>query len=162
MVFDTIREHGIAPLSPKRQSSGLVDPNPQKKPKIIKYNREQVRKCIMDGRLGPVPRFPDKSFKCLFHLKCHIVDTILNNLDKYDLFRRRTICRVGKPAISPYVKFLCAQKMLCYGVSASAFIEYFRMGHTTSRRCLSKLTMGMVCCCYLATSTSGGQQNLIQ
>ena len=80
MVYDTIREHGIAPLSQKSQSSGLVDPNPQKKPMINKYDREQVRKCIMDGWLGPVPRFPDKSFKCLFHLKCHIVDTILNNL----------------------------------------------------------------------------------
>ena len=45
---------------------------------------------------------------------------------------------------------MSSQKMLCYGVSASAFIDYFQMGETTSRRCLSKMTSGMVCCDALA------------
>jgi hypothetical protein len=42
-------------------------------------------------------------------------------------------------------------EVLCYGVSASAFIDYFQMGDTTSRRCLSKLTMGMDSCHDLAS-----------
>jgi hypothetical protein len=75
-----------------------------------------------------------------------MVDTIINHLAKSDQFWRQTLCRAGKPSISPHVKFLCAQKMLCYGISSSAFVEYFQMGETTSRRCLSKLTRGMVDC----------------
>ena len=54
------------------------------------------------------------------------------------------VCRARKQKICPYVKLLGAQKMLCYGVSASAFVDYFQMGETTLGRCLSKLTQGMV------------------
>ena len=44
---------------------------------------------------------------------------------------------------------LCPE-VLCYGVSVSAFIYHFQMRETTLRRCLSKLTTGMVCCDALA------------
>jgi hypothetical protein len=56
---------------------------PVEEAKLIKYNREQARKCIMDDWLGHVLRFPDKLFKHTFHLKCHMVDTILNHLAKH-------------------------------------------------------------------------------
>ena len=98
----------------------------------------------MDDWLGSIPRFPDKSFKHTFCIKRAMVDTIINHLAESDRFWRQTVCRAGKPSISPHVTFLCAQKMLCYGISSSAFVDYFQMGETTSRRCLSKLTRGMV------------------
>jgi len=105
---------------------------------------------VIDDWLGQIPRFPVKTFEGTFHLKHHKADTIINHLTKYDTFWRQTVCRAGKPSIYPYVKFLCAQTMLCHSVSASAFINYFQMGETTSRRCLSKLTTGMVQCNALA------------
>jgi fatty-acid desaturase len=84
----------------------------------------------MDDWLGPIPRYPDKSFEHTFCIKWVMVDTIINHSAKCDSLWRQTICRAGKSSISPYVKFLCAQKMLCYGVSASAFIDYFQMGES--------------------------------
>ena len=96
-----------------------------------------------------------------------MVDTIINHLAKSDRFWRQMVCRAGKPSISPHVKFLCAQKMLCYGISASAFVDYFQMGETTSRRCLSKLTRGMVDCkalanVYLRKPTKSDARNIVR
>ena len=51
--------------------------------------------------------------------------------------------------ISPCQVF-CGQKMLCCGVPASAFLDYFQMGKSSLRTCLSKLTQGMVECNALA------------
>ena len=75
-----------------------------------------------------------------------MINTIINHLAKHDRFWRQMVCRAGKPSISPHVKFLCDQKMLCYGVSASAFLDYFQMGESTLRPCLSKITQGTVKC----------------
>jgi hypothetical protein len=57
--------------------------------------------------------------------------------------------------------------MLCYGISASAFVDYFQMGETTSRRCLSKLTPGMVDCdalanVYLRKPTKSDARNIVK
>ncbi len=123
MVYDFIREHDVQLLSGKRCSSDPDDPHPIKKRKQINYDRERAKKCAMDDWLGPIPRFPDKSFECTFCINRVMVDTIINHLAKRDSFWRQTVCRAGKPSISPYVKFLCGQKMLCYGVSASAFVD---------------------------------------
>ena len=150
MVQHIIHDCDVRPLSGKRQSSDATDLCPPKKRKQIEYDREQAKKCVMDDWLGFIPKFPDKSFERTFHVKCSMVDTIINHLAKSDQFWRQTVCRAGKPSISPHLKFLCAQTMMCYGVSASTFGDYFQMGETTSRRCLSKLTQGMVNCSALA------------
>jgi hypothetical protein len=89
---------------------------------------------------------PDKQFDGTFRIKRHMVDTIINHLAKRDTFWIKTVCRAGKETINPYVKFLCAMKMLCYGVSGSAFVDYHRFGETTSRRCISKLSRGLIEC----------------
>ena len=96
-----------------------------------------------------------------------MVDTIINHLVKSDQFWRQMVCRAGKPSISSLVKFLCAQKMLSYGVYASAFVDYFQTGETESRRCLSKLTQVMVDCnalanVYLQKPTKLGARNIVQ
>ena len=39
MIFDTICDHAVAPLYGKRQSSVFDDPNPQKRPTLIEYDR---------------------------------------------------------------------------------------------------------------------------
>ena len=104
----------------------------------------------MDDWLGPIPRFPDKSFEHTFDIKRAMVDTIINHLTKRDSFWRQTVCRAGKPSISPHITFLCGPKMLCYGISVSAFLDYFQINESMLRICLSKLTQGMVKCNALA------------
>ena len=79
-----------------------------------------------------------------------MVDIIVNNLAKEDPFWTETLCQDGKTVVNPYLKFLCMQKMLCYGVSSTAFNYDFQMGETTSRYCLSKLTRTLVRCHELA------------
>ena len=47
-----------------------------------------------------------------------------------------------------------------------AFIDYFQMGETTSRRCLSFLTRGLICCdalanIYLRNRTISDSRNIV-
>ena len=63
MVHDIISEHELKSLSGKRQSSDATDLHRTKKRKQIEYDREQAKKCVMGDWLGPIPRFPDKSFE---------------------------------------------------------------------------------------------------
>jgi hypothetical protein len=37
-------------------------------------------------------------------------------------------------------------KMICYGVSASAFVDYHKFSESTARRCIHHLTKGLVTC----------------
>jgi hypothetical protein len=43
---------------------------------------------------------------------------------------------MGEKSIYPEVKVLMALKVLAFGVSPSAFMDYFQMSDTTGRRCL--------------------------
>ena len=56
----------------------------------------------------------------------------------------------GKETINPYVKLLCALKMICYGFFGHAFLDYHQFGETTSCRCVHHLVRGLVSCCALA------------
>ena len=53
-------------------------------------------------------------------------------------FFRESVDCLGRPSICPKVKFLMALKLLCYGVSPSAFQDYFQMGISTAHECLKK------------------------
>lgn len=53
-------------------------------------------------------------------------------------------CRAWWDPIIPNVKFLCTQEMLCYGGSASAFIDYFQIVETTCWMCVSTLGCGLL------------------
>jgi hypothetical protein len=73
-----------------------------------------------------------------------MVDYIIGHLTNQDSFWTQTIDRVGKLSIHPHVKFLAAQKMICYGISFTAFQDYFQMGESTAQRCVQMLGMGIV------------------
>eukprot|EP00804_Cyclotella_cryptica_P016905 CCRYP_001863-RA/>CCRYP_001863-RA protein AED:0.00 eAED:0.00 QI:239/1/1/1/0/0/2/32/168 len=79
-----------------------------------------------------------------------MVETLVTHMAKRHSFWRQTVCRAGKPMICPYVKFLMAMKMICCGVSGNVFVDYFQMGKTTTRRCFSFITKGIVSCHPLA------------
>jgi hypothetical protein len=54
-------------------------------------------------------------------------------------------------SIDPYVQFLAAQKMICYGVSVSAFRDYFQMGESTGQLCVSMLCHHIVECDHISS-----------
>lgn len=72
------------------------------------------------------------------------VDFIISELAKEDHFRTQTYDARGQPSISHIVKLVAAQKLICYGVSFTAFQDYFQMGESTARMCMSELCRGIV------------------
>ena len=114
----------------------------------------------------PIPHFLNKSFECTFRIKQGMVHIIIYNLAKENSFWGQTVCSASKSTNCPYVKFLCTQKMLCSGASASTFIDSIQNGGTTSRRRLSLLTSSLVCCnaladIYLTKPTKSDPQNIV-
>ena len=143
MVMQTIEEHHLPQLTGKCHcpppSNLPIHPRTQ-------YDIKRAEESVLSDWVGVAPQFPDRQFEQAFRMKRHMVDTILNHLCRRNTFWVKTVCRAGKETINPYVKFLCAMKMICYGVSGSAFIDYHQFGKTTSRRCVSKLSRGLLEC----------------
>jgi hypothetical protein len=75
-----------------------------------------------------------------------MVESIICNLADYDPFWTSSIDCCGKLSIDPIVKILAAMKLVYYGVSFSAFHDYYQMGESTSRMCLEKRCQGIVKC----------------
>ena len=113
---------------------------------MIDYDREYASKCVCSDWYSPSPRFGHRQFEMTFCLKRGMTEDILSNLANYDPFWTRTIDCCGKLSIDPIVKFLSAMKLICYGVSFSAFKDYYQMGESTARKCMNKLTRGIVEC----------------
>ena len=154
MVMQTIEEHELPPLTGKRRrqdgpdETALTANDPKRL--RIQYNYKRAYESVLSDWIGAVPRFPDKQFQRTFRIKREMVDIIINHLASTDSFWIQNIGRNGKETINPYVKFLCAMKMICYGVSGSAFIDYHQFSDTTSRRCVHHLVRGLVTCPALA------------
>lgn len=120
--------------------------NAKKKRKYVKYDRKRAYECVTSDWMAPIPRFDDKQFERTFRIRRSMVDYIIGHLAREDTFWTQTIDSRGKLSIHPHVKFCAAQKMMCYGVSFSAFKDYFQMGESTARLCMSKLSRGIVEC----------------
>ena len=65
------------------------------------------------------------------------------NLTKHDRFWTKTIDCCRQLSIEPQVKFLAAQKLMCYGILFSAFQDYFQTGISTVCLCMSHLVQGI-------------------
>ena len=145
MIQDVIDTYDINILRVKRCSNSQ-SPSGKKKRKLIKYDRERALMCVNSDWMSPTPRFNDKQFERTYRIEKSKVDYIIGNLAHDDTFWMQTIDAVGRPSISPIVKLLAAQQIICYGVSFSAFQAYYQMGESTARLCVSKLTRGIVEC----------------
>ena len=82
----------------------------------------------------------------MFRIKRSMVDIMLNNSAQCDSFWTTMYSRSWKPSINPCVKFLAAQKTICFGVSCFAFTDYFPMGESTIHKCVSHFCWGLVSC----------------
>ena len=128
-----------------QRSQDLAHSNPLTRAHIA-YDYTQAKESVLCDWVEEVPCFPHKQFEHTFSIKCHMVNPIINHLAQRDRFWINTVCRVGKEMINPYAKLLRTVKMICYGVSGSAFIHYHQFGETTIRQCVSKLGRGLVEC----------------
>ena len=147
-VDEAIEACGMQSLFGTRKRGGYEDFGAPAKRKMVKYNRIRAKKCVYEDwmRTTPPPIFDDKQFERTFRLKRAMIDYLVGHLANNDSFWTSTIDACGKESIDPYVKFLSGQKMVCYGVSWSAFRDYFQMGESTARLCMSKLCRGIYDC----------------
>ena len=127
----------------QQQSSALSS---KKKRKLVDYDRERASKCVRSDWFCPYPRFDDRQFERTFRLTRSMVERLVCSLADYDSFWLSSVDCCGRMTIDPIVKFLAAQKMICFGVSFLAFKDYFQMGESTARLCLEKFTRGIVKC----------------
>lgn len=109
----------------------------RKKPK--KFNYERAMLCVQEDYLGPDPLF-DGYFERVFRVTRQITERVIQIVGNATGFFRRSKNKVtGEPGIYPEVKVLMAMKQLAYGVSPSAFMDYFQMSDTYGRMCLKEL-----------------------
>ena len=109
-----------------------ADEPPKKK---VKYDYER-RACIYQDYLGPDPLF-GKYFERVFRVSRGITETLIQICGTtHSFFTASTNKVTGDPCIYPEAKILMALKVLAYGVSPSAFMDYFQMSDQTGRKCL--------------------------
>jgi Plant transposon protein len=120
----------------RRDADG--EPVPRKKRRKSRYDWALARANIQRCYYGPNPIFDDKQFARTFRIKKAMADellTILGNEDKY--FRESHHNLTGAIQIDPKAKLLITLKMLGYGVSSSAFLDFFQMGERTAMDCMN-------------------------
>ena len=143
MIEEMIEEYGITGLKRSCPSDRLIV---KKKRKMRKYDRKRAYDCVTSDWMSPTPLFNDRQFERAFRIKRSMVDYIIGHIAREDPFWTQTIDSAFQLSIHPHVKFLAAQKLLCYGISFSAFQDYFQMGESTARLCVSRLARGIVEC----------------
>jgi len=116
---------------------------PARKRMFINWNRARARSCVQEDYWGPTPRFNDRQFERVFRVTRRMADQILNTCAMADAFFTERIDACGKTAICPKVKILVALKLVAYGVSPSAFQDYFQMGLSTAHECLKRFSFVM-------------------
>jgi Plant transposon protein len=108
---------------------------PPKKPKV-KYDYERARSCIVQDYLKPDALF-ERYFEKVFRMSRHIVQQLIEICGATHSFFTETTNKItGEKGIYPEVKVLMALKVLAFGVSPVAFMDYFQMSDTSGRRCL--------------------------
>jgi Plant transposon protein len=104
--------------------------------KKAKYDYARARACIYQDYLGPDPLF-GKYFERVFRVSRGIAETLMQICGTtHSFFTSSTNKVTGEPCIYPESKILMALKLLAYGVSPSAFMDYFQMSDQTGRKSL--------------------------
>lgn len=124
----------------KRAMEANRDQEVRPKRLMVTYDRERTRKAIHDDYWGsPNPIFNDKQFERVFRVSRAIATRLLEVAGNADPFFRESTDALGRTPIAPTAKILIALKMLAYGTSGSAFVDYFQMGKTTAQLCYMSL-----------------------
>ena len=125
VVEDFIKEYDIGYIL---QESSSADTALNKKRKMVEYDRQSASKCVRSDRYSPCLGFDDRQSEHTFCIKRSTVEGIICHLTAFDSFWLQSIDYCGRELLDPIVKFLSAQKLICYGVSFSACQELFSNG----------------------------------
>jgi len=102
------------------------------------YQHDRTRQAIQQDFFSPLPVFNDRQFERLYRVTKTIFQKLLEVCafadpfftDQHDAARRFNIC--------PKAKVLMALKVIAYGCSPSAFIDYLQMSISTARTSVLK------------------------
>ena len=111
--------------------------------KKTKYDYKRASHCVTHDYWGPNPIFSDRQFERFFRVSRAHAEQILQVCARADPFftQQEDACRTS--GIDPKVKVLIALKCLAYGVSSSAFQDYFQMSESTGQKCIKRFTMAI-------------------
>ncbi len=107
---------------------------------FVRYNCE----CAYADYLSHESCFNDKQFYCQFQITCSIFEYILQTLASEDEYWRDGFDCTSRTKIKPEVKLLASLKVLSFGISFSAFCDYFQMGESSVREAVSRLACRVV------------------
>jgi len=146
-AIEAVKLHRESLCKRKQPDNGDADGNEQpKKKKYVRYNRERANQCVMQDYLGPNPTFDDRQFERVFCITRQMYERIRRICCTTDsLFTTGVDC-TGHHAIYTDVKILAALKKMAYGVSSSAFIDYFQMGELMAELCCKKVAHAISHC----------------
>jgi hypothetical protein len=102
--------------------------------------------CIMEDYLGPIPRFNQDSFQRIFHVSQKNYDQIRQLVCVHNSFFHDSIDCTLQHSICVDAKVLVALKYLAYGTAINAFRDYFQMGESTARLCVTNFATTLLCC----------------
>ena len=109
-----------------------------KKRRKIMWNWNRAEQNVEADYMGASPLFDDRQFVRCFRITRAMADKILTECASQNGFFRSSINATGSATI---VKLLVALKILAYGVSPSAFQDYFQMGISTMLNAVKQLTI---------------------
>jgi Plant transposon protein len=138
----------LAQLGRRRRRAELDDDGnviPRKRA-ASRYDHAHALFCVNRDyfNIDPCPIFNDRQFERFFRISRERADYCLQRLAHRDPFFTHTQDALGNPSIDPKVKLLMALKCLGYGVSPSAFQDYFQMGESTGIECIKRFCRGVV------------------
>jgi Plant transposon protein len=107
--------------------------NPQAK-RMRKFDYERARACLYQDYLGPDALF-ERYYERVFRVSRRITDQLIQICGTSHAFFTQTTNKItGEKGIYPEAKVLLALKVLAFGVSPVALMDYFQMSDETGRK----------------------------
>jgi hypothetical protein len=103
-----------------------------------RFQHERARLAIELDYFSPTPIFNDRQFERIFRVTKTIVEYLIQICAKTDPFFTDIQDVRGRYSIAPVAKVLMGLKLVAFGCSPSAFLDYFQMSESTARQCLLK------------------------
>jgi hypothetical protein len=122
---------------------GGCNQQPSQKRKVIFWDRDRAKRCIMDDYLGNLPRFSLDDFKRMFRVSRQCYNDLQNYLCMTQFFFRDGYDSFHREKISADARILMALKYLAYGCSVNSFRDYFQLGESTAMKCVKEFTMAI-------------------
>ena len=110
----------------------------RKRRRSSRFLHERARLSIETDYFSPTPVFHDRQFERIFRVTKAIVEHLIQVCAKNDPFFTDIHDVSGRFGIAPVAKVLMALKIVAYGCSPSAFLDYFQMSESTARQCYLK------------------------